>query len=297
MSQTLRPIQYVAESVQAIDGAGVKLRRAFGNLQGINLDPFLLLDCFGSTNPDEYMKGFPWHPHRGIETVTYMIRGKVEHEDSLGNKGTIKGGEIQWMTAGSGIIHQEMPQLPDDPNEISQALKGFQLWVNLPKSHKMMKPRYQDIKSNEIKSVKLNDNRGSVNVLAGTYEGLNGPVQDVIAEPTYLDVTLENDQIFNYNIPENHTVMAYMIDGDAFFDDAKKHHLSSDNLIVYGKGDGIKIQTDKEQARFLLMSGAPINEPVAWYGPMVMNTEAEIREAFREFQAGTFIKHEYKINR
>ncbi|MHA2502347.1 MAG: pirin family protein [Candidatus Kariarchaeaceae archaeon] len=291
-----RSVQYIAESVPAMDGAGVRLRRAFGNLAGVNLDPFLLLDCFGSEDPRDYMNGFPWHPHRGMETVTYMVQGKVDHGDSLGNRGTIKPGEIQWMTAGSGIIHQEMPQMPDDPREVSQALKGFQLWVNLPSSHKMMQPRYQDIKSSAIKSTKLEDGKGSVKVLAGEFGGVTGPVKDVVADPVYLDINLEHDEKFEYTVPSDHTVLGYVVDGSATFDAAKRHVVESDHLIVFTPGDSIEVETGKDTARFLLMSGAPINEPVAWHGPIVMNTQEELVNAFQELQTGKFIKHEYGIN-
>ncbi|MCY3411647.1 MAG: pirin family protein [Candidatus Heimdallarchaeota archaeon] len=292
---SIRDVQYIAESVPAIDGAGVKLRRAFGNLRGINLDPFLLLDCFGSEDPREYMAGFPWHPHRGMETVTYMLQGKVDHADSLGNRGTIKAGEIQWMTAGSGIIHQEMPQMPDDPKEVLQTLKGFQLWVNLPSSHKMMKPRYQDIKSPEIKSTKLPDGLGHVSVLAGTYDGITGPVEDVIADPVYLDISLEHEQIFTYDIQPDHTVLGYVVSGNATFDEAKRHRIGTDNLVVFTQGEKIQIETGDDPVRFLLMSGAPIKEQVAWHGPIVMNTQDEILQAYKDIQNNTFIKHEYKV--
>lgn len=288
----LRTVTFVGESVPAMDGAGVRLRRAFGNLRGMNLDPFLLLDSFGSENPQDYMAGFPWHPHRGMETVTYMVKGKVEHQDSLGNKGLLKPGEIQWMTAGSGIIHQEMPEMPDKVGD--GTLTGFQLWVNLPKSHKMMKPRYQDIKTHEIKDVTI-DNSVNVKVLAGEFNGVHGAVKDVIAEPTYLDINLEQENSFKYNVPENHTVMAYVIDGNGFFDHTNKMNVGKDNLVVFNHGEEINISTDKDPLRFLLMSGKPLHEEVAWQGPIVMNTQDELRTAFRELQNNTFIKHEYKV--
>ena len=289
---TQRTVRFVGESVPAIDGAGVRLRRAFGNLRGMNLDPFLLLDCFGSDNPKDYMAGFPWHPHRGIETVTYMIDGVVEHQDSLGNKGLLKSGEIQWMTAGSGIIHQEMPEMPDKIGD--GTLTGFQLWVNLPKSHKMMKPRYQDIKTHEIKVASI-DNTLNVKVLAGAFNGVQGAVKDVVAEPTYLDINLEQENTFNYKVAENHTVMAYVIEGEGFFDYTNKMKIAKDNLVVFNHGDEINISTDKDPVRFLLMSGKPLHEAVAWQGPIVMNTQDELRQAFKELQNNTFIKHEYKI--
>lgn len=290
-----RTVRYVGESVRAIDGAGVRLRRAFGNLQGVNLDPFLLLDNFGSENPRDYMAGFPWHPHRGMETVTYMLDGKVEHQDSLGNKGILKPGEIQWMTAGSGIIHQEMPQLPDDLNDFGEgALSGFQLWVNLPKSHKMIKPRYQDIKSHQIKSTQI-DNVLKISVLAGKYNDITGPVEGVIAEPTYLDITLEQENSFNYTLPTDHTAIAYVIDGNGYFEESDRMKIEKNHLVVLNKGENIHVQTDDEPMRFLLMSGKPLHEEIVWHGPIVMNTQQEILEAYRDLQNNTFIKHEYRI--
>lgn len=289
---TQRTVRFIGESVPAMDGAGVRLRRAFGNLRGMNLDPFLLLDSFGSENPEDYMAGFPWHPHRGMETVTYMVKGKVEHQDSLGNKGLLKPGEIQWMTAGSGIIHQEMPEMPDKAGD--GTLTGFQLWVNLPKSHKMMKPRYQDIKTHEIKDITI-DNSVNVKVLAGEFNGVHGAVKDVIAEPTYLDIKLEQENSFEYKVPENHTVMAYVINGNGFFDHTNKMNVGKDNLVVFNHGEEINISTDKDSLRFLLMSGKPLHEEVAWQGPIVMNTQDELRMAFMELQNNTFIKHEYKV--
>ncbi len=283
-----RKIRYLAKSVPAIEGAGVHLKRAFGNLQGVNLDPFLLLDNFHSDDPKDYSAGFPWHPHRGMETVTYMLNGKMRHEDSLGNKGDIKGGEIQWMTAGSGIIHQEMPQQKDG------LIQGFQLWVNLPQSNKMMQPRYQDIKHHEIPEHKV-DNDVKVRILAGEYNGNFGPVQEVISNPTYLDVTVNQETKFNYQVEKENTVIIYTVEGNAYFDNEKQNFVDENHLIVYGPGDEINIETDNDPAKFLIMSGKPINEPVAWYGPMVMNTREEIIQAFQEFQDGNFIKHKYRI--
>lgn len=283
-----RSIRYLAESVPAVDGAGVHLKRAFGNLQGVNLDPFLLLDNFHSDDPKDYSAGFPWHPHRGIETVTYMLNGTMRHEDSLGNKGDITSGEIQWMTAGSGIIHQEMPQ------QKNGLIQGFQLWVNLPKTNKMMQPRYQDIKRHEIPEYKV-DNDTKVRILAGEYSGNLGPVQDVVSNPTYLDVTVNQETKFDYQVTKDNTVIIYTIEGNAYFDKSKEKLIEKDHLVVFGSGDEVNIETDNEHTKFLIMSGKPIDEPVAWHGPMVMNTQEEIIEAFQEFQAGTFIKHKYRI--
>jgi redox-sensitive bicupin YhaK (pirin superfamily) len=285
---TGREVKYVAESVPAIEGAGVRLKRAFGNLQGVNLDPFLLLDNFHSDDPEDYSAGFPWHPHRGMETVTYMLNGKMRHEDSLGNKGDIKGGEVQWMTAGSGIIHSEMPQQKDG------LIQGFQLWVNLPKSNKMMQPRYQDIKRHEIPETEV-DNDTFVRVLAGEFASIKGPVQDVISGPNFLDINVNQETEFNYKVDNGDTVIIYTIEGRGYFDKSKQHFVPRDHLVVLGPGEEINIQTDNEHSRFLLMSGKPIREPVAWYGPMVMNTKEEIIKAFEEFQAGNFIKHKYRI--
>lgn len=283
-----REIKYIAESIPAIEGAGVRLRRAFGNLLGINLDPFLLLDNFHSDDPKDYSAGFPWHPHRGMETVTYMLNGKMRHEDSLGNRGDIKGGEVQWMTAGSGIIHSEMPRQKDG------LIQGFQLWVNLPKKNKMMQPRYQDIKNHEIPETKV-DNDIFVRILAGEFNGITGPVQDVVSAPNFLDIQINQETQFNYKVDKEDTVVLYTVEGEGYFDKSKNHLIPENHLVVLGSGDHLSIETDKDISRFLLMSGKPIREPVAWYGPMVMNTKEEIIEAFQEFQNGNFIKHKYRI--
>ncbi len=282
-----RKVKYIAKSVPAIDGAGVRLKRAFGNLRGVNLDPFLLLDDIHSNDPSDFIAGFPWHPHRGMETVSYLVHGKFEHEDSLGNKGTIKGGEIQWMTAGSGIIHQEMPVQYDG------LIRGFQLWVNLPSKHKMMKPRYQDIKRAEIKDVAI-DNSVSVKVLAGSYNGVSGPVRDIISDPTYLDIHIDQENTFEYEVPTDHTAMLYVLEGEGYFDKTREKLVGHDNLVVFDEGNRISMQTKDKDLRFLLMTGKPINEPVAWQGPIVMNTQDELRQAFGELQTGNFIKHEYR---
>ncbi len=282
-----RTIQTTVKSVPATDGAGVRLKRVFGNLRGMNLDPFLLLDDIHSDDPKDYSAGFPWHPHRGIETVTYFLHGEGQHEDSLGNKGIIRAGEIQWMTAGSGIIHQEMPLQKDG------LLRGFQLWVNLPSSHKMMRPRYQDIKKSEIPAIKIDDDV-QVKILAGQFNGISGPVQDIITDPSYLDFSMQSETEFSYQINPNHTVIAYVLEGNAFFDHNKQNLVTNDHLVVFNPGDQINISTDNDHARFLLMSGKPIKEPVAWYGPVVMNTREEVVNAFEEMNNDAFIKHKYK---
>jgi hypothetical protein len=285
--QSPRSVKLVTPGVPTMDGAGVPLKRAFGNLQNINLDPFLLLDQMYSNDPKEVAAGFPWHPHRGIETVTYIIKGEAEHEDSLGNKGIIKGGEIQWMSAGSGIVHQEMPK-PENKG----ILHGYQLWVNLPSSHKMMQPRYQDIKQAEIPEINI-DGSVKAKILAGSFNGTSGPVQDIITEPSYLDLSMESETRFNHETVFDHTVIAYMLEGNAYFDPSQK--AEKDDLVVFNPGEKIEIRTNESQARFLLMSGKPLRETVAWYGPVVMNTREELITAFEEINNGTFIKHEYKV--
>lgn len=286
--QTNRQIKIISKSVPAIDGAGVRLKRAFGNLQGVNLDPFLLLDDIHSDDPKDYSAGFPWHPHRGIETVSYIVNGSIEHEDSLGNKGAIKAGEIQWMTAGSGIIHQEMPL------QKNGLIRGFQLWVNLPRSHKMMQPRYQDIKKAEVPEITIDDDI-KVNILAGKLNGAVGPVQDIITNPTYLDFTIEAETQFMHRVEPDHTVMAYILHGNGYFDDNKQQLIEKDHLVVFNPGEQINISTDNDQIRFLMMSGKPLNENVAWHGPIVMNTRSELVTAFEELNNGNFIKHAYKV--
>ena len=265
------------------------------------LDPFLLFDDFHSQNPPDYLKGFPWHPHRGIETITYVLHGRVEHGDSMGNKGVIDSGDIQWMTAGSGIIHQEMP-LGDD----SGLMWGFQLWANLPASHKMMDPRYRGIVAAEIPEVTL-ENGVRVKVICGEVGGVRGPVRDVVVDPEYLDVTIPADTTFTHRIKSGYTAFAYVIEGEAYFDperNAFSHEVVGDNyfdfqrkcicgaenLILYGDGDEVTITTRASSVRFLLISGKPIGEPIAWYGPIVMNTQEELQVAFEEFEKGTFIK-------
>jgi redox-sensitive bicupin YhaK (pirin superfamily) len=281
----IRKVRMNLKSRPTIEGAGVRLKRAFGYADPW-LDPFLLLDHFGSDNPDDYIAGFPWHPHRGIETITYMLHGKVEHGDSLGNGGVIDSGDVQWMTAGNGIIHQEMPKFEEhDP-----LLSGFQLWANLPASHKMMDPRYRDLKSDDLPEVSIG---GSVKVkiICGEINGTQGPVQDIITEPEYLDVTINANAEFKHSIPKGHNVFAFVFEGEAYFDDSKEKLVDKENLVIYKGGDTVLISTSAKPVRFLLISGKPIKEPVAWRGPIVMNTEEELRTAFQEYQNGTFLKH------
>jgi len=283
----IRIIKVSLKSRPTFEGAGVRLKRAFGYADP-SLDPFLLLDDFHSDNLNDYIRGFPWHPHRGIETITYMLHGKVEHGDSLGNGGVIEAGDVQWMTAGSGIIHQEMPKKDEDDT----LLWGFQLWANLPASHKMMDPRYRDLKSNEIPEISLNDDNVKIKIICGEINGTKGPVQDIVTEPEYLDVTINPNSEFVHHIQNGHNVFAYTIEGEGFFDDTKMEIIGKETLIIFKEGDAINISTENEKVRFLLVSGKPLKESVAWRGPIVMNTEEELRVAFEEYQNGTFIKHQ-----
>jgi redox-sensitive bicupin YhaK (pirin superfamily) len=283
MMSNIRKINKIFQSQPTIEGAGVRLKRVFGNADVPTFDPFLLLDDFHSDNPEDYVPGFPWHPHRGIETVTYMLAGKVEHGDSLGNKGIIQSGEMQWMTAGSGIIHQEMPK------GNKGLMWGLQLWVNLPASHKMMKPRYRDVRSKDIPEYQ-SANGTRVNVISGRYKELVGPVKDIICDPEYLDVSIPAGKNFEHNVKRGHTVFAYVLEGKGFFHPEKKESVSRENLVHFSDGETVVIEASEEPFRFLLISGQPIGEPVAWYGPIVMNTEEELRLAFEEYQNGTFIK-------
>ncbi|UCE23076.1 MAG: pirin family protein [Candidatus Aminicenantes bacterium] len=282
--RNVRKIKNIFQSRPTIEGAGVRLKRVFGNADVPTFDPFLLLDDFHSANPEDYLPGFPWHPHRGIETVTYMLEGKVEHGDSLGNKGIIQSGEMQWMTAGSGIIHQEMP-------EGNKGLMwGLQLWVNLPASHKMMKPRYRDVRSKDIPEYR-SENGTQVKVISGTYKERVGPVKDIICDPEYLDVSIPAGRKFEHDVKRGHTVFAYVLEGGGFFHPEKRESVLRENLVHFSDGETVVIEASEEPLRFLLISGKPIGEPVAWYGPIVMNTEEELKRAFEEYQNGTFIKN------
>ncbi len=266
-----------------MEGAGVRLRRAFGFGDTELFDPFLLLDDFRSDRPEEYLKGFPWHPHRGIETITYMLAGTVEHGDSLGNSGVISAGDVQWMTAGSGIVHQEMPQ-----GDARGSMHGFQLWANLPAKHKMMPPRYREVKVADIPAVEPAPGV-TVRIIAGSVAGTRGPVTDVVTEPEYLDVELAAGAVFHHPVPRGHTAIAYVIGGEAQFggDGVMRDNTT---LVVLGDGDEVVVESGRKPARFLLVSGRPLREPVAWHGPIVMNTQEELRQAFRELEEGTFIR-------
>jgi redox-sensitive bicupin YhaK (pirin superfamily) len=300
-----RKIKKVIKSKPTIEGAGVHLRRVFGNSEVPLFDPFLLLDDFRSGNPEHYVKGFPWHPHRGIETITYVLKGDVEHGDSMGNKGVISSGDTQWMTAGSGIIHQEMPRGDD-----RGVMEGFQLWANLPKTHKMMDPRYRDIKSAQVPEVTL-DSGAKIKIICGAAGGKQGPVRDVVIDPEYLDVTVPARTEFVHQTRRGHTVFAYVIQGQGvfcntkdpfsyemegvnYFDMQRDPSVRNGTLVLFGDGDRITVSTESEAVRFLLISGKPIGEPVAWYGPIVMNTEEELYVAFEEYRTGAFIKYKGK---
>jgi redox-sensitive bicupin YhaK (pirin superfamily) len=279
----VKSILNIQRSRSTIEGAGVHLKRAFGHSDVPRFDPFLMLDDFHSDRPADYMAGFPWHPHRGIETVTYMISGEVEHGDSLGNKGLIRSGEVQWMTAGSGIIHQEMPRRQKG------ALWGLQLWVNLPASRKMMGPRYRDIRAADIPECRL-DSGGVVKVVAGAFNGCRGPVENLIGAPEYLDVSLLKGAGFEHAVTAGHNAFAYILEGEGRFSPDLEKAVGAESLVLYGEGDRVSIKAEKAGLRFLLVSGQPLGEPVAWRGPIVMNTEEELNIAFAEFRNGTFIK-------
>jgi redox-sensitive bicupin YhaK (pirin superfamily) len=297
-----RKISKVLKSKPTIEGAGVHLNRVFGFREVSLFDPFLLLDDFRSNNPEHYSKGFPWHPHRGIETITYVLSGDVEHGDSMGNKGVISSGDTQWMTAGSGIIHQEMPK-----GNAAGVMEGFQLWANLPKTHKMMEPRYRDVKKAQVPEIALS-NGVTIKIICGTLGGKQGPVQNIVIDPEYLDVTVPARSEFVHKTKQGHTVFAYVIEGRGWFCAEKKPFsyevegknyfdmqadplIGNGSLVLFADGDQIIISTENGPVRFLLISGKPLREPVAWYGPIVMNTEDELRIAFDEYRNNTFIKH------
>jgi redox-sensitive bicupin YhaK (pirin superfamily) len=299
---SIRPVKRIVESRPTLEGAGVKLRRAFGFGNTEDFDPFLLFDDFRNDKPADYLAGFPWHPHRGIETITYVLAGTVAHRDSLGNRGTLGSGDVQWMTAGSGILHQEMPQ--GDPRG---RMHGFQLWANLPAALKMTAPRYQDIKAAEIPEV-VDDDGTAVRVVCGSFWGKTGPVAGVAAEPRYLDVTVPPGRRKTLPVGKSRRAFAYVFDGDGTFRDASapvgvltepaggsgptvRDRTGNRSLVLFGEGDDVTVQAGEAGIRFLLVSGRPLEEPVAWHGPIVMNTEEELRQAYRELRQGTFIKH------
>lgn len=299
---SIRPVLSANQAQPTLEGAGVKLHRGFGFHDPKAHDPFLLFDDFRGEAPDDYIRGFPWHPHRGIETITYVLEGTVEHGDSLGNRGTLGAGDIQWMTAGSGIMHQEMPT-----GNAKGQMHGFQLWGNLPSSLKMTDPRYQDIPSMEIPEI-TDDDGTSVRVVAGEFWGKRGPVDGIAADPQYLDVTIPAGVKKTFKIDTYRKAFAYVFQGAAAFVDASRpsgvllekevmgqevniRDLSGNRTVVrFGSGDEVVVQAGEEGVRFLLISGAPIEEPVAWHGPIVMNTPEELQQAMADLRNGTFIK-------
>jgi redox-sensitive bicupin YhaK (pirin superfamily) len=298
---SIRPVKRVVQSKPTLEGAGVKLRRAFGFGNTTEFDPFLLLDDFRNENPDDYLAGFPWHPHRGIETITYVLAGTVSHGDSLGNRGSLGAGDVQWMTAGSGILHQEMPQ-----GDTQGRMHGFQLWANLPSSLKMTAPRYQDVSAAEIPEV-VDDDGTKVRVICGSFWGKTGPVEGVAADPRYLDVTVPPGQRKRLAVETSRHAFAYVFSGSGSFRDASEprgvrtegvglagtadpSETGNRSLVLFDSGDEISVQAGDEGIRFLLVSGKPIEEPVAWYGPIVMNTEEQLQQAYAELRDGSFIK-------
>ncbi|HWF83810.1 MAG TPA: pirin family protein [Vicinamibacterales bacterium] len=298
---SIRPIKRVLQAKDAVEGAGVKLKRAFGFGDTEEFDPFLLFDDFRNERPEDFLKGFPWHPHRGIETITYVLAGTVEHGDSLGNRGNLRAGDVQWMTAGSGIMHQEMPK--GDPRG---RMHGFQLWANLPASLKMTVPRYQDVVSDAIPEI-TEDDGTRVRVVCGEFWGKKGPVEGVAADPRYLDVSVPPGQRKVLPVETVRHAFAYVFAGSGTFRDASAPRqvltegvgdgseatyapTGDRSLVVFDRGDEVVVQAGGEGIRFLLVSGKPIEEPVAWYGPIVMNTKEELRQAWTELRDGTFIK-------
>jgi len=298
---SIRPIKRIIESRPTIEGAGVKLRRAFGFGSTDEFDPFLLLDDFRNENPQDYLAGFPWHPHRGIETITYVLSGTVQHGDSLGNRGTLGAGDVQWMTAGSGILHQEMPK-----GDERGRMHGFQLWANLPRSLKLTDPRYQDVLAKDIPEV-VDDDGARVRVICGEFWGKTGPVEGVAADPRYLDVWVPPWVRKTLPVESSRHAFAYVFEGSGTFREASAPQAvrtewvgdaagtpeltGNRSLVLFDSGDEITVQAGDAGIRFLLVSGRPIEEPVAWQGPIVMNTEAELRRAYAELRDGTFIKH------
>ena len=293
----------VLEATTVLEGAGVRLKRWFPTGAVDHVDPFLLFDDFRANKPADYIRGFPWHPHRGIETITYVLGGAVEHGDSMGNRGVIRPGDVQWMTAGSGIIHQEMPK-----GDEAGRMLGFQLWANLPADHKMMDPRYREVEAADIPEVVLDDG-ATIRVICGTVAHTEGPVRDIVTDPVFLDITIPPRSRHLHPTKPDHTVLAYVIGGQGYFcegrdpftyemqganyfDMQREPSLGNRMLVLFEKGDQVMVSTEDEPVRFLLLSGRPIGEPVAWYGPIVMNTEEELRVTFEEYRRGTFIKHE-----
>lgn len=280
-----RSVVKVSRSKPTLEGAGVHLKRAFGFGDTHAFDPFLLFDDFRGNDPQDYIKGFPWHPHRGIETITYVLRGTVEHSDSLKNKGAIGPGDVQWMTAGNGIIHQEMPY-----GDKNGHMWGFQLWANLPASQKMMDPRYREFSSGQIPEV-TKPNGVKTRIIAGEVDGTKGAVRDIVIDPSYLDVSIPAEAEFRHPTKQGHTIIAYTFEGSAYFSPEKKELVGSEHLVLFDEGDEVMVSTQDQPVRFLMFSGKPLKEPVAWYGPIVMNTEEELMVALEELRNDTFIKY------
>lgn len=299
---SLRPVRQILQTKATMEGAGVRLERAFGFGKTKDFDPFLLLDDFRNDNPSDYLAGFPWHPHRGIETITYVLAGSVEHGDSLGNHGVMTEGDVQWMTAGSGILHQEMPK--GDPQG---RMHGFQLWANLPASLKMTAPRYQDIPSSSIPEV-TEDDGTRARVICGEFWGQRGPVEGVAADPNYIDISVPPLKTRRIKVETTRNAFAYVFAGSGTFRDASEprpvlteqaaspdaapvYDVQNHSLVLFDRGDELVVNAGPEGIRFLLVSGKPLEEPVAWYGPIVMNTQDELRQAMQELNEGKFIKH------
>ncbi len=299
---SVRPVRRVTQATPTIEGAGVRLQRAFGFGQTEEFDPFLLFDDFRNDDPDGYRAGFPWHPHRGIETITYVLAGNVEHRDSLGNQGNLGAGDVQWMTAGSGILHQEMPE-----GDAAGRMHGFQLWANLPASHKMMNPRYQDVSSAEIPAV-VEDDGTTVRIICGEFWGRRGPVEGVAADPRYLDIWVPPGTVKHLPVETSRHAFAYVFDGSGSFRDAsapqgvltedlatgetrREPDVRNRSLVLFDQGDEVVVRGGDQGIRFLLVSGRPLGEPVAWHGPIVMNTQEELRQAIAELRSNTFIRH------
>ena len=286
MDLQARKVARVIQPESTSDGAGVKLKRSIATRTLDYLDPFLLFDHFGSDNSEDYIAGFPMHPHRGIETVTYMLAGAVKHRDSNGNSGIIRAGDVQWMTAGGGIMHEEMPQLEGG------RLDGFQLWVNLPARLKMTRPRYQEIGATDIPTVERDDG-ARIRIIAGMVDTVSGAVKEIAADPTYLDISVPANLSITHPIPSGHTAFAYVFAGEGNFgisDDEDSKQVTAPRLVVFDDGDRVQISASENGVRFLLISGKPLNEPIARYGPFVMNTEAEIEQALLDLRRGTFVK-------
>ena len=285
MINQIRNVIQLIEPQSVIEGAGVKLIRSIATATLDHIDPFLLFDHFGSKDPADYIKGFPMHPHRGIETVTYMISGHVDHKDSIGNSGSITDGDVQWMTSGRGIMHEEMPQPHEDE------MVGFQLWVNLPARLKMTSPRYQNITSEQIPEIQQEDGV-KIRVIAGMVEGVQGPVKEIVAEPTYLDISIPPNGAFSHSIERDHAAFAYIFEGEGIIkaDETAGKPIPHPRLVVFGDGDRVTVRAAEAGVRFLLVSGKPLNEPIARWGPFVMNTQEEIEQTLQELKSGTFIQ-------